>query len=110
MAPRQYHDRFGAHFAELKKEMADHHWEALGFSSVFFWLHEFVPQRRFRKAPFKNAKQSSSKRATLNFFRRDLFFGHCMFETIFWEDIDWKNEEDIDLWEDAWAFCFHSNR
>ena len=36
LASRQYHERFGAHFAELKKEMADHHWEALGFSGVFF--------------------------------------------------------------------------
>eukprot|EP00435_Cladocopium_sp_Y103_P051629 s2440_g16.t1 len=55
-ASQQYHERFGAHIAELKKEMADHQWEALG------------------------------------------------------SDIDWKQEEDIDLWEDVWPFCFHGNQ
>ena len=77
--------------------------------SVFLFAAGIRVAEVLPESPFHERKADLFKKSDLELFQeRCVFFGHCMFEAIVLEDIDWK-QEDLDLWEDAWALCFHSD-
>lgn len=58
------------------------------------------------ESPFQERKAELFKKSDLELFQEGyVLIGQCMFDMICVEDIDWKQDH-LDLWEDAWAFCF----